>query len=458
LFQFYKITDGGAVWNDGDMILAMERRRMKEAAVEMAKDKDMREKYYTKVIAEAPLVFAKPYKKWTKNDFQTATFYKQGPDPPPDQRITGKKVAAIKTHYEKLYKGKPGLGRKALWTASQEKELQRLESGDVGSEKEAIIYSDALETQNDFIAGKVLSMSAERRKHILGRVFNALSEEERKSLAHLITGQEEAPAGEPPSSEDDSSIADDATLVENCGTNNVAARADALLLEWDQHDEVDDADEIDDIDDADDDVDADDVDVDNVDADVSSAASEQGNADDDDGPLDDGGDDDGDDDGGDDGDDGIAFGDGASEEGNEQEEEQDSDDSMLAAESHGDETIVEEDSAALAHAWVESIKDREEEFMSALNAKEISKATMVAMLVEIGAFENDRGFMESNKDCQNLLYEWGTARPASRPYILLNKDQLLEKAKDLGIKGVRAGWKEQTICTKLREYHAAEGY
>jgi hypothetical protein len=155
LFQFYKITDGGTVWNDSDMILAMERRRMKEAAVEMAKDKDMQEKYYTKVLAEAPLVFAKPYKKWMKNDFRMATFYKQGPDPPPDQRITGKKVAAIKTLYEKLYKGKPGLGRKALWTAAQEKELQRLESGDIGSEKEAIIYGDALETQNGFIARKV---------------------------------------------------------------------------------------------------------------------------------------------------------------------------------------------------------------------------------------------------------------------------------------------------------------
>ena len=306
-----------------------------------------------------------------------ATFYKQGPDPPPDQRITGKKVAAIKTHYEKLYKGKPGLGRKALWTASHEKELQCLESGDVGSEKEAIIYGDALETQNDFVAGKVLSMSAERGKHILGRVFSALPEEERKSLAHLITGQDEAPAGEPPNSDDDSSIADDATLVENCGTNNVAARADALLLEWD----------------ADDDIDVNsatreqgyDYDEDEDDVDANSAAREQGHANDEDGSLDDDGDY-GDEDGGDDGDDGTIFEGSANEEGNEQEDEEDSDDSLLAVESHHDsETIVEED-----------------------------------------------------------------------PYILLNKDQLLAKAKDLGITGVRAGWKEQTIRAKLHEYHAAE--
>jgi hypothetical protein len=143
------------------MILAMERRWMKEEAVEMAKDKDMLEKYYMKVLVKAPLVFAKPYKNWTKNDFLMATCYKQGPDPPPDQKITGKKVAATKTQYENLYKGKPSLGRKALWTNEQEKELQCLVSGNIGSEKEAIIFGDSLETQNDVVAEKVLSMSAE---------------------------------------------------------------------------------------------------------------------------------------------------------------------------------------------------------------------------------------------------------------------------------------------------------
>jgi hypothetical protein len=48
---------------------------------------------------------------------------------------------------------------------------------------------------------------------------------ERKSFAHLITGQD---INEATGNSDESRILDDETLMENCGTNNMAARANAL--------------------------------------------------------------------------------------------------------------------------------------------------------------------------------------------------------------------------------------
>jgi hypothetical protein len=298
---------------------------------------------------------------------------------------------------------------------------------------------------------------------------------------HLITGQD---INEATGNSDESSISDDETLMENCGTNDVAARANAVLLEND-HDDFDADDDIDnDIDaddnvaydvnilDADDNVEADDNTVDDVDVDNNSAegvnvddaaddfdadASYQANNKDE--PFDDDND----------GDDGVSFGgvgmmatetlDTINE---DDDNDDDSYDSMLAK-GHGmtviddsDGTVLE-DSAAVAHGWTESIEHQEDEFMNALEAKEISKATMVAMLVEIGVFENEHNCKASNMACQNLLHEWGTVYHVSCPYCLLNRDQLLKKAKDLGIKRVHAGWKEQTILKRILEHHAAEG-
>jgi hypothetical protein len=150
------------------------------------------------------------------------------------------------------------------------------------------------------------------------------------------------------------------------------------------------------------------------------------------------------------------------EEEDDQEKSHDDDsDGSTLVDGHGktifdDDGTLPEDSAGVAHSWIESIKDREDEFMKALGAGEISNATMVAMLVEIGAFKNEQDFIASNKDCRNLLYEWGTARPQSRPYCLLNRDQLLQKARDLGVKKAHARWKEQTLLAKILEHHAAE--
>ena len=115
---------------------------------------------------------------------------------------------------------------------------------------------------------------------------------------------------------------------------------------------------------------------------------------------------------------------------------------------------------AVARRWLESIQDEEaggscDEFLNALDdAGAISAAARVAMLVEIGAFENEQDFVTSKKDSRNLLYLWATASADRHPYCLLGKPQLLKIAKNLGIKGVHEGWKENTIIVKIIKQQA----
>jgi hypothetical protein len=187
--QFFHITDGGYVMNCADMLLARERKTMLKKAVALQKaKKDLHS--YLEASAKASAVFKKLFSKWLVSDLKIAIQYKRGPfKGNDDTRLSGMgKKNLLAMYTTSKYKGKRRGVRSRGWTPKQEAKLNRLLRGDITSIKETAIYGQGLERQSEYLSIKLRTLSSQRRKDVLIKLFGELPEEEKADLVRELTG------------------------------------------------------------------------------------------------------------------------------------------------------------------------------------------------------------------------------------------------------------------------------
>ena len=141
---------------------------------------------FADTLKSAKLLAKKEYKRWTMPDFKVAIQHKAGKP----MALTGLKAAELKKLFEDTYKGKkrrkPRDG--GSWTAENESRLEACLSGEIGGILESTIYGRALDTQNTFLSTRLLSISKTRRKDVLAKVLEELTDEEKKEIGLMLSG------------------------------------------------------------------------------------------------------------------------------------------------------------------------------------------------------------------------------------------------------------------------------
>jgi hypothetical protein len=183
--QFYQVTSGGAVLNSADVLLGRERKLMLKEAKTL-QDLKKETLAFADTLKSAKLLGEKDYKKWTMRDFKVAIQYKAGKP----MTFSGLKAADLKTLYRDKYKGKkrqkPRDG--GSWTAENEGRLEDCLSGEIDDILESTIYGRALDTQNTYLSTRLLSMSKTRRKDVLAKVLEELTDDEKIEIGLMLSG------------------------------------------------------------------------------------------------------------------------------------------------------------------------------------------------------------------------------------------------------------------------------
>jgi hypothetical protein len=126
----------------------------------------------------------RPYANWRIDEFKTMVIWKQGLKPlPPGQGVSGKTKPQLKTLWERHYRHMEAPTDE--WTDEDEARLECLNGGDISIEESAI-YGDAIEANNEFISGRLKTISHVRRKDVLIDVFGDLSPLEKESLLDCL--------------------------------------------------------------------------------------------------------------------------------------------------------------------------------------------------------------------------------------------------------------------------------
>ena len=175
--------------NTADLLLARERKGMRKKVAQMIALKKKIIYYNETTVSKASKVYKKHYANWNKTNFIQAIKYKQGPVPPKSESSLEKKnKGALQRLYEQNYKGKRRVGFKKRWTANDDSEMRRLEQGEIGSLQETVIYSRALDAQNEFLSTKLTTISKSRRRDVLAKLFDSMTAEERQDIKSLLEG------------------------------------------------------------------------------------------------------------------------------------------------------------------------------------------------------------------------------------------------------------------------------
>jgi hypothetical protein len=97
-------------------------------------------------------------------------------------------LALLNRKYKHKRDQKPGFDK---WSTAQENELQKLNAGEIASERHTIIFGKALEAQNEFLATKLDTAGPDRRKDVLSQVLKKVDRKERKHYLDLLALEEE---------------------------------------------------------------------------------------------------------------------------------------------------------------------------------------------------------------------------------------------------------------------------
>jgi hypothetical protein len=157
--DWFRVTNGGGPMNCSDALLGIITKNLDEELEKLEQKRaDCWKLVEKKAAADAVLADeARPYANWRMDEFKTMVIWKQGLKPlPPGQGVSGKTKAQLKALWEQKYSRMEAPTDE--WTEQDDARLERLNAGDISMEESAI-YGDAIEANNEFISGRLKTIS-----------------------------------------------------------------------------------------------------------------------------------------------------------------------------------------------------------------------------------------------------------------------------------------------------------
>ena len=182
--QHFRITGGGGVVNQTDMLIGTVRMQMSEDAVVLVKRKEASADWQaSKQLGEAVLQTkgAARYKNWRKDEMRSIIIWMLGANIPVG--ITVPPTSASKAAHTQFYEDhckerlESGDYPVAAWMDTDEAELERLESGDVGNLDETRLLKEAFEREEEFLCTRLSILPVKRVKAILSTVDRCVLEQ-----------------------------------------------------------------------------------------------------------------------------------------------------------------------------------------------------------------------------------------------------------------------------------------
>jgi hypothetical protein len=184
--DWFQVTNGGGPMNCSDALLGIIMKNWDEELEKLVqKQDDCLKLVEKKKAADAVLANEeRPYASWRMDEFKTMVIWKQGLKPlPTGEGVSGKNKKQLKTLWERSYSSmEPPTDE---WTDEDEARLACLNTGDISIEESAI-YGDAIEANNEFISGRLKTISQVHRKDVLANLFRGLLDYEKESLLEYL--------------------------------------------------------------------------------------------------------------------------------------------------------------------------------------------------------------------------------------------------------------------------------
>ena len=175
--QHFRITGGGGVINQTDMLIGTVRIQMADDAVLLAKRKEASAEWdVAKQLGEGVLQTkgAGRYKTWRKDEMRWVITWMLGGGVSDGNTIppAGASKAVHTKFYEDYCKERLESGNfpAVAWTDADEAELDRLESGDVGDLDQTGLMKEAFEREEEFLGTRLNVLPVKRVRAILSTV------------------------------------------------------------------------------------------------------------------------------------------------------------------------------------------------------------------------------------------------------------------------------------------------
>jgi hypothetical protein len=184
--QFFRATQGGGALNCSDALLGYARRDMHDKADVMEKKKKDALKYEKDARHGWTIYDRKPnHSTWNVGEMRSVIRWLQGLAQPEGEKLNNMNKPGLQALYLQKYRNVQG-SRLPCWTRDEEHELERLRAGEISSFEETAIYGKAVETLNEYLVTKLMTISSKRRDDVLAKVFERLPERERDDIASIL--------------------------------------------------------------------------------------------------------------------------------------------------------------------------------------------------------------------------------------------------------------------------------
>lgn len=174
--NFFSIMNGGGPMTCDDMLYAFIRKNMQEKIAEMEKRKKNSVKGDDTALKAKKILEKQPdCMKWKRDDIMTLIRWKQGKNPvePYNHPINSKLLKpALLAPWRSVYAELEPPDGGDSWTQEDEDELERLKAGEALDFEEESGIRRCWETEDAFIATRLLSFTKARREKILSMVAN----------------------------------------------------------------------------------------------------------------------------------------------------------------------------------------------------------------------------------------------------------------------------------------------
>lgn len=145
------------------------------------------------IFQALPPYFDKNKKKvWKKNHYIDAIKRYHGDKNPPqgETNLQPKQVGALRNIFERNYMRKQPPKLKP-WTDRMDVKLKRLEDGEITRAEETVLYARARKTNNEFLAMRLLNVSACTRAEVFSTLSSKLDYNAKKYLSDILLGNEQ---------------------------------------------------------------------------------------------------------------------------------------------------------------------------------------------------------------------------------------------------------------------------